>query len=212
MLQGTLNPGAKVAAGWYFVYKAAAEAPCTGGSETALEPEAEVKAMPVSTAVVGLEPNMAYVFCLVASNAAGETAVGNEVSFKTLLAPPAVDGQQVSAVNATGATLEAQVNPNNQEATYSFEYSTNATGETLEGTITKVDGASALPVGFPDQTAAVTTRAVLHRPRPTSTALWRKTRHTNAPMATSHDSPLSRRRSPARSARSWQPPLRSTAA
>jgi hypothetical protein len=54
-------------------------------------------------------------------------------------AAPSVLSESVSGVgSATVATLEAVVNPNEEETHYAFEYSTKATGETLEGTITRI--------------------------------------------------------------------------
>jgi hypothetical protein len=154
VLEGTLNPGALAKAGWYFAYSTGLA--CTGAFTTPLEGEAEVQAQGEKTEVTGLEPRRKYTFCLIATDEAGETTAGNEVSFQTLALKPSVDSQGTSAVSSTGATLEAQVNPNNQETTYSFEY---ATSKTLAGATT-VEGASALQ-GFGDQTASAPTGAVL---------------------------------------------------
>jgi hypothetical protein len=77
-----------------------------------------------------------------------------------LAAAPGVEGEAASSVTATGATLEAQVNPNNQSTTYDFEYSTSATGETLNTPVTTLAGAGPL-TGSGNQTASVKTGAVL---------------------------------------------------
>ena len=157
VLEGVLNPKATAGAGWYFAYQPESEAPCTGGATTASEPEAVVNAEAEHAEVTGLQPSRKYVFCMVATNAAGaQSTVGNEVSFKTLAVKPALDGEGTSAVKSTEATLEAQVNPNNQETTYSFEYATN---KALVGATT-VAGAAPLE-GFGDQTASAPTGAVL---------------------------------------------------
>ena len=55
------------------------------------------------------------------------------------------------------ATLEAQINPNNQEITYSFEYATN---EALTGATT-LPGAEALGAEYGERRASVATGAVL---------------------------------------------------
>ena len=64
---------------------------------------------------------------------------------------PNVGGEFSSELTRMGGvTLNARVNPNAQETTYGFEYSTEANGETLEGTIEKVPGAT-LPAGSTEQ-------------------------------------------------------------
>jgi NHL repeat len=129
---------------------------CTGGSRTSGE-EGEGK---VSQEVTGLEPSAQYTFCFVSENAFGPT-LGPPERFTTAPAPPQVDGESASGATSTSATLEAQVNPNNQETTYSFEYSTTETAGTLDPPIVTVNGASPLTAGFGDQSAAVSTAAVL---------------------------------------------------
>jgi hypothetical protein len=140
--EGVLNPkaAAAVKAGWYFAYST--EAKCTENALTSsLESEAVVKAQTESKKVIELQPNKKYEFCLVATNEAGaQSTPGNEVSVETIPAPPEVLAGTESAAPVTPdeETLNAQVNPNNQETKYQFEYSTKATGEALEGTIVKV--------------------------------------------------------------------------
>ncbi len=51
---------------------------------------------------------------------------GPPVHFKTAAAPPTIDGESVSAITPFDATLEGQVNPNNQPSTYHLEYATDA--------------------------------------------------------------------------------------
>jgi hypothetical protein len=130
VLHGVLNPHTVGKAGWYFGYGTGLG--CVGASSTGLEPEMEGKALPEQFEVTSLEPDRSYVACLIASNGEGETP-SPEVSFKTLAVPPSVEGESVSAVNSTQATLDASVNPNNQETTYAFEYATNEalTGATV---------------------------------------------------------------------------------
>ena len=160
--EGVLNPkaAAAVKAGWYFAYST--EATCTGASTSAQEPEAVVKAQAESKKVTELQPNKKYEFCLVATNAAGtQSTAGNEVAFETKPAPPEVTGESTALpVKATEATLEAQVNPNNEATTYRFEYSTSATGETLNAPVTPLASATVLG-GFGAQTAGVATGPIL---------------------------------------------------
>ncbi len=154
-LHGELNPGKEAETGYHFLYSTAGT--CVGGTESE---QVAVAAVPAKTLVEsklsGLEPRQNYTVCLVARNTAGDEVRGNEVSFKTLARPPTITNETVGGLAFDGAMLEAQVNPNNQETTFSFEYSTEAAGEVLKGAITTVPGASPLS-GFGDQTASVPT-------------------------------------------------------
>jgi hypothetical protein len=156
ILHGVLNPKAEAETGWYFAYSTGAE--CTSGGpgsgETAHEPPAKAKALSVEREAAGLEPNKAYKFCLVATNTAEESTPGTEVSLKTLPLPPVIASESASSVKSTGATLEAQINPNNEKTKYTFEYSTSENGAgVLTGTIVKVSGAEL--EGFPERLASV---------------------------------------------------------
>jgi hypothetical protein len=79
------------------------------------EEEEEVK-------LEGLQPHAKYTFCLVERNIAGEEAKGVPVSFETSAAPPAIESESFSSVNAGGARLEGVVNPNNQLSECKFQY------------------------------------------------------------------------------------------
>jgi hypothetical protein len=105
----------------------------------------------VTGTFAGLEPATTYHYRVLATNATGETE-GVDGEFTTLaLEAPIVDGQSVSGLSSTDATLEAQVNPNYQETTYAFEYATN---EALTGATT-VAGEAPLSAEFGDQLASV---------------------------------------------------------
>ena len=159
-LEGTLNPGASATSGWFFAYST--EPLCAGAATTPLEPEATGEALLEKAEVTGLQPFKTYTFCMFATNEVPEqTQSLNEVTFKTLGAAPAVDAESASTVTATAATLEAQINPNNQETSFAFEYSTEATGEALKGTIVTVNGAASLPAVFGDQPVSAPTEPLL---------------------------------------------------
>jgi hypothetical protein len=156
-LEGTLNPKVEAETGYHFAYSDTGK--CTEGSTSEGVAPAKHKAYAVPAVVAtGLEPSRKYEACLVAQNTAGETTPGNEVSFTTLASKPSVDSESVSGTNSTSSTLEAQVNPNNQETSFSFEYaSKGATGAggKLEGTITTLKGENPLPAAYGDQLATV---------------------------------------------------------
>jgi hypothetical protein len=152
-LSGTLNPKAKAAVltGWYFAYSHAGA--CTSEAVTG-EEQLEAKDTAVGpTELTGLEPHQKYKACLVALNAAREAVAGNEVSFETSGLAPTVTGENAANVTPESATLEAQVNPENQSTTYSFQYATN---EALSEDLQTVAGGAPL-TGFGEQLASVST-------------------------------------------------------
>jgi hypothetical protein len=159
-LHGVLNPKVSATAGWYFTY--GTELLCALGTTTPVQPQVTGKALPEHFELSGLEPSRTYTACMVAVNEASEATTSlNEVTFKTLASKPTIDSESVTTASSTAATLEAQVNPNNQETTFTLEYSTKATSGKLEGTVITVNGETALPAGFGDQPATVSTGALL---------------------------------------------------
>jgi hypothetical protein len=131
VFEGTLNPHSKATVGGYFAYSNPEGLTCAEGPTAGLEGfegEQEVQAQAVH-ALVGLEPDRKYKFCLVATNEGGVGVTpGNEVEVVTPAIPPTVEAEGVSGVSSSGATLEAIVNTNNQEVTKcEFLYGTDAT-------------------------------------------------------------------------------------
>ena len=91
-----------------------AEVTVTAGSD-----EAEVTAE-----VTGLLVGETYHYEVVATDVKPESAEGGDEVLRTL-GPPVVVSESSSAIGATGASLEARIDPNSQETTYSFQYATN---------------------------------------------------------------------------------------
>jgi hypothetical protein len=160
-LNGELNPHTEATTGYEFMYS-----PYGICEVFATEPGAEAKgeALKVSTSVTGLEPNKTYTFCAVAIQTEAEVTevtFGSPLTFTTPTSKPTVESESAPAVAPFEATLEAQLNPNNQGTLYSFQYSsTPPAGEKLEGAITTVEGTNLLS-GFGVQPASVPTGAVL---------------------------------------------------
>ena len=78
-----------------------------------------------TAALTGLTLHTTYYFTVVASNSGGTTD-GSILSFTTLaVTPPTAATVAAASVTATGATLEASINPEGNAATYSFVYGTN---------------------------------------------------------------------------------------
>ena len=118
----------------------------------------------VEAGISGLLPGVPYTFCLLARNEAGETSVGNAVTFTTTAIPPKIVGEpqeleKVSSLEATNQTassadLNAQIIPG-AAAKYHFEYDTRgyAVGEAPHGTSTPE--ATVLPAGTSTTPVAV---------------------------------------------------------
>jgi hypothetical protein len=119
---GTLNPGASAKVGYYFAYNVGPI--CTGGDRTPPGPEVEGEDVNVAGELTGLTPNTEYSYCLVAKSEDGE-AFGADLAFMTQSVPPEIAGESASSITQTAATLQAKINPNNAEATPSFQYSTS---------------------------------------------------------------------------------------
>jgi hypothetical protein len=160
-LEGVLNPKAAGNAGSYeFLYKAIAGGAGCKGEGSVRGTAAGARAETAQAEASGLQPHAQYAVCLLAHNEAGEASAPSPSKiFETLPAPPVIAGETASEVKSSEATLQAQINPDNEETNYTFEYSTKETAGKLEGTIVKVPGAAALS-GYPEKPAAVTLSAL----------------------------------------------------
>jgi hypothetical protein len=117
-LNGELNPGSSATAGYEFTYNT--NGTCTEGPTTEPGAEATGEHIKVSTPLTGLEALTPYTFCVVATHTeAGvtELAPGLPLTFETLASSPVVVSESSSGVTPFAATLEAQVNPENQATT-----------------------------------------------------------------------------------------------
>jgi hypothetical protein len=126
-LHGTLNPGAgSEKLKYYFLYSATPT--CTEGGFDPSEfplPEAEGNHKQVAIPLTGLEGNTKYTVCLVAEGLGeeAETTVGTQVDFTTSPAAPAIVSESAAGVTPSAASLQAEVNPENQATTAcEFEY------------------------------------------------------------------------------------------
>jgi hypothetical protein len=158
-LNGVLNPGTVGELGSYEFFYRESPSECRGEGEavTPTTSATGAKQEPAKANVTALQPNAQYTFCLLARNEAGETsALSGPETLTTSPAPPEVIAESEHATNikSSEASLEAEVNPNNETTTYTFEY---ATTDAALGTVgaTKIPGAGPL-VGFGEQTAGVT--------------------------------------------------------
>ena len=101
----------------------------------------------ISQSLAGLEANKTYHYRVVAKNETGKTE-GPDHAFATpSLVKPTVEGESASGVTPFEGTLEARLDPDYQETSYSFQYATEATGETLEGTIVTLPGTATVSGG-----------------------------------------------------------------
>jgi hypothetical protein len=105
-----------------------------------------------------LHPDQVYTYCLTAKRE-GETSQSAPQTFKTPPSAPRVEPETVArSVTPFSATLEAVVNPNNQETTYSFTYATN---EALTEHATTIPGKTPLPAVYEFFSPSVETGGVL---------------------------------------------------
>ena len=84
----------------------------------------------VSQVASGLHGNTKYLVRLVATRPSGGLAITSAQSeLTTLSSAPTVSGITASAITDTSATLQGEVNPENQPTSYQFEYLTQAAYE-----------------------------------------------------------------------------------
>lgn len=147
-LRGELNPGGVGGRlGYQFVYNTGPS--CIGG-QRAPEPAGEVaeaKNALVDLEVTGLQPNTLYTYCLVATNGFGPTTSSEEVSFTTLAQAPTVTGAVSQGITQTGASLGAQIDPNNELSHWHVEYSTS---QALSGAASLPNPEGEIPPGTGD--------------------------------------------------------------
>jgi hypothetical protein len=121
-VSGTVNPEGVTVTGCRFEYGLSTEygasVPCSPAP-----PLTGSAAIPVS-ATLEAHPDETYHYRLVAVNAAG-TEYGEDETFQTEALAPTLS-EYVSAVTQTTGTLDASIDPNDQETTYRFEYGTTA--------------------------------------------------------------------------------------
>jgi DNA-binding beta-propeller fold protein YncE len=87
-----------------------------------------------------LQPNRTYHYRLVAYTPAGEL-VGGDQTFTTNPAPPSL-GELSVVTGSESATLHAEINPNNNAATFRFEYGTTSSygSTTADGSVASAYG------------------------------------------------------------------------
>ena len=117
---------------------------CTGGESTPVVAATGTDEK-VSAHITGLEPSKQYSVCLVSESTYG-TSFGSAESLTTLAAPPEILSESAFTLETPAERkFSAEINPNNQETTYIFEYATEASvngkGELeLEGKIKTAEG------------------------------------------------------------------------
>jgi phosphodiesterase/alkaline phosphatase D-like protein len=154
---GKLTPLSETfATKYYFEYNLGSS--CSGGIRTTEKEEEAGKgtgAAQETEPVTELEPNAAYVVCLAANNSFGsETSA--PVPFTTEPAPPGIASEMAfrAPVEALVEGLAAQVNPNNEETTCSFEYATSEAAIGTPGVATAPCEQASLGKGFGAQLAS----------------------------------------------------------
>ena len=116
-----------------------------GSSTPAVDAGSGTGTVNAEATLTGLQPSQTYHYRLVGSNLSGSNP-GQDQTFVTQAAPPAVDGTAPFGTNvkATNARFNATVNPNNLPTTYRFEYGTS------EGALDSSTSAQDAGSGFGD--------------------------------------------------------------
>jgi hypothetical protein len=117
---GTLNPHVAATVGYHFAYNRGSS--CLGGRETMPVPEAQREQAAVSAELVGLEPDTEYAYCLIATDASGETE-GSAVTFTTGSILPRTPSTYPAVTIATETvTLEGRLTAERAPTDWYFEY------------------------------------------------------------------------------------------
>jgi DNA-binding beta-propeller fold protein YncE len=124
---GTVNPDSSepaYAASYHFQY--GTDTTYSAGSVPV--PDTQVGSgtsdVPASANLTNLQPNKTYHYRLVASNQYG-SSYGADRELTTEPEAPLVQPESATNVSQTDATLNAQINPNNQDTQYYFQYGTD---------------------------------------------------------------------------------------
>ena len=187
-LNGIVDPEGVALTGCEFEYVAqeqyepGAPNPYAAGGTAACVPDpAEIgsSAVPaeVHASINGLAPGGTYDFRVRAENANGIPSPGHDVTFITQ-PRPVITNPAASAVSATSATLEADVNPGGLPTTYQIEY----------GTSTEYGhSAPAAPVAVGEGTSPVAVSQQVTGLEPDTTYHWRVVASNEAGSTTSTD-------------------------
>jgi phosphodiesterase/alkaline phosphatase D-like protein len=102
----------------------------------------------ISGTVTTLLPNSTYHYRVVATNSTG-TSYGSDISFSTSSLAPTAYTNSASSISKYEATLNGDVNPNNNATTVTFEYGADTTyGTTVTAAQSPLNGSSAVPVTY----------------------------------------------------------------
>jgi hypothetical protein len=135
-VSGSVNPEGTTVTACRFEYGLSASYGSTHSCSVA-PPLTGDAAIAQAASLEGLQPNETYHYRLVAVNGGGPS-YGEDETFETPKPAPSIRNESVSALRQTSATLNAGINPNNQETTYRFEYGAT----TAYGTVLPVPNAS----------------------------------------------------------------------
>jgi DNA-binding beta-propeller fold protein YncE len=145
-LNGTINPNGGLPVSYHFEVSADDGQTWTSFPETDDGPFSDTGAdIPVSQLATGLQPGRHYQVRLVVRNEFGSTFVSPQTpdsTFDTLLAPPDVETGPATQITSTSALLTGEVNANNAETTYHFEWG-NTTSYGNRIPVTNADAGSA---------------------------------------------------------------------
>ncbi len=118
-LNGSLAPDGEDAH-YYFEYGTESTYGSTSPTPPGTDAGSASETVAAKATLTGLASNTTYHYRLVAVNAIG-TSYGEDETLTTL-GPPTIVSESTEGVTHTGATLNAQIDPNGYETSYRFEY------------------------------------------------------------------------------------------
>ncbi len=116
---------------------------------------ADLSSVGVANPLNGLQPGTLYHFRPVALNSAG-TSFGTNAEFATLIAPPGAVTLAASNLSATGATLNATINPGGAPTSYYFQFGATTNYGSFTATNSLVAAGSALHFNGTNQSVNTT--------------------------------------------------------
>ncbi len=119
-LKGAVNPQGSPVTACAFEYGTSSSygstAPCSP------PPGAGASPVPVSATLAGLSPDTTYHYRLLATN---EHGTGETADHQVTTTGPGIGQEQTTSVEATAATLQAQIDPDGAQTSYHFEFDTS---------------------------------------------------------------------------------------
>jgi hypothetical protein len=161
-LNGTVNPGGDLAVGYRFEVSADDGQTWTPFPEVDENVGSGTSDIAVSQPATGLEPNREYRVRLVVTNEFGSRFTSAAITFTTEPEPPNVETLPATQITSTSGLLTGEINPNNTETSYHFEWGNSTSYGTSMPVPDASAGADGSPVTVAQQLDGLLPNAVYH--------------------------------------------------